>query len=117
MRRARRPMIVERFAGRTRDRDVAAFDDGGLLAGDGRDRGAQLVGVIEIDVRHHGDAAVPGMGRVEAAAQAHLHERQVELRLREMAEDGSREELELGRVAVASCHPVRHGQDRLRRGA
>ena len=107
------PDDLERFAGRTRDGDIATLDDGGLLLRDGRDRGAQPVHVVEVDVGDDRDPTVPRMGRIEAAAQPHLHEREVEVRLREVAEDHGRQELELRRVAVAPGDAVRDGQDGL----
>ena len=99
-------MTVERLAGGTGDGAIAALDDGRLLAGDGRDRRAQAIGVVEIDVRDGRDAAIPGVGRVETAAEADLHEGDVEIRLGEMAEHDRRQQLEFGRVAEAPGHPV-----------
>ena len=69
--------------------------------------------MVEIDVGDDGDAAVPGMGRVEPATQPDLDEREVEPGLGEVAEDHRGQELELGRVAVAPRDPVRDGEDAL----
>ena len=68
-----------------------------LLAGDGRDRRPEPVGVVEVDVGDRGDPAVPGVGRVEPAAEPHLDQREVEPRLGEVAEDDGGQQLELGR--------------------
>ena len=57
------------------------------------------------------DAAVPGVGGVEPAAEADLDEGDVEVRLGEPAEDDGGQQLELGRVAVAPGHPVGERQD------
>ena len=92
-------------------RQVAALDDGRLLAGDLRDRVAEPVDVVEIDVGHDRHAAVPGMGRVEPAAQPDLDQRDVRTDLGEAREDDRGQQLELGRVAVASGDPVCDGQD------
>ena len=85
---------------------VAALDDRRLLAGDRRDRVAQAVGVVEVDVGDHRDAAVPGMRRVQPAAEPDLDERDVRPDLGEAGEDDGREELELGRLAVPAGDPV-----------
>ena len=69
--------------------------------------------MVEGDVRHRGDAAVPRMCRVETPAQADLDERHVDAGLREMAEDDRREQLELGGFAVAPRDRIGDGQDRL----
>ena len=92
----------EPVAGRAGHGDVAALDDGRLLAGDRRDRVAEPILVVEVDVGHHGHAAVPGVGRVEPAAQSHFHERDVEGLLGEPAEDDRGQQLELGRLAEAA---------------
>ena len=69
--------------------------------------------MVEVDVGDDRDATVPRVGRIEAAAQPHLHERHVQVRLREVAEDHGRQKLELGRVAVAPGDAVGNGQDGL----
>src|SRR6185369_17060536 len=89
------------------DRDVAALDDRGLLAGDVDDRRAEPVRVVEVDVRDRRDAAVPGMGRIEPSAEADLDEREVDALLGEPAEDDGGQKLELGRVAETPRDPVR----------
>ena len=62
---------------------------------------AQPVHVIEVDVGHDRHAAVPGVGGVEPATQADLDEREVRADLREAGEDDGRQQLELGRFAMA----------------
>ena len=95
---------------------VAALDDRGLLPGDGRDRRAQAVRVVEVDVGHDRHAAVPGMGRIEPSAEPDLHQRHVEVGLGEVPEDHGGQQLELGRLAVAPRDLVRDRQDGLARG-
>ena len=67
----------QRVAARAGHGQVAAFDDRGLLARDRRDRRAEPVHVIEVDVGDDRHAAVPGVGRVEPAAETDLDEREV----------------------------------------
>ena len=100
----------ERLARGAGDGAIAPLDDRRLLAGDRRDRRAQPVGVVEIDVRDGRDAAIPGVGRVEPAAEAHLHERDVEIGLREMTEHDRRQQLELGRIPETPGDPIGEGQ-------
>ena len=65
----------QRLAGRARDGQVPALDDRRLLPRDRRDRVAEPGHVVEGDVRDRGDAAVPGVGRVEPPAEPDLDER------------------------------------------
>ena len=69
--------------------------------------------MVQVDVGHDGHAAVPGVRRIEPTAQPDLDEGDVQLGLGEVAEDHGREQLELGRVAVAPGDPVGDRQDRL----
>ena len=62
--------------------------------------------MVEADVGDHRDTAVPGVGRVEATAQPHLHQHDVRERVREVPEHDRGEQLELGRRAEASGHAV-----------
>ena len=87
-------------------RQVAALDDRGLLPGDVPDRRSEPVHVVERDVGDDRDTAVPGVGGVQPAAQAHLDEGQIEVRLRECQEDDGREELEFGGLAEPPRDPV-----------
>ena len=81
-----------------------------------RDRRAEPIHVVEVDVGDDGHAAVPGMGRVEPAAQPDLDEGDVEVRLGEVPEDDRGQQLELGRLAVAAGDAVGDRQDGRRRG-
>ena len=56
--------------------------------------------MVEVDIRDHRDAAVPGVRRVQPAAQAHLDKRHVDLLLREPAEQHGGQQLELRRRPV-----------------
>ena len=53
-----------------------------------------------------GDAAVPGVGGVEPAAEPDLDERHVQPGLGELAEHDRGQQLELGRLAEAAGDPV-----------
>src|SRR6185437_4004825 len=86
--------------------------DRGLLPGDVGDRRSEALGVVEVDVRDRGDAAVPGVGRVEAPAKADLHEREIDPLLRDPREDHGGQQLELRRLAEPAWQPVR-GRDRV----
>ena len=55
------------------DGSVATVDDGRLLTADGGQTGAEVLHVIESHVGHRRHAAVPGIGRIEAAAETDLH--------------------------------------------
>ena len=68
-----------------------------------RDRRAEAVHVVEVDVRDRRHAAVPGMGRVEPPAEADLDEGEVDPLLGEPAEDDRGQELELGRRRRAAA--------------
>ena len=100
-RRARRRMTSSASPRRAGDREVAALDDRRLLARDRGDRVAEPGHVVEGDVRDRRHAAVPGMGRVEPAAEPDLDQRDLHALLGEPAEEHRGEELELGRLAVA----------------
>ncbi len=69
--------------------------------------------MVERDVGDRRDAAIPGVGRVEPATEPDLDQRDIEVRLGEVAEDHRRQQLELGRLAVAARDPVGDGQHRL----
>ena len=89
---------------------VAALDDRRLLVGDLRDRVAQPVHVVEIDVGHDRHAAVPGMGRIEPPAETDLDHREIRADLGEAREDDGGQQLELGRLAEAGRDPVGSGR-------
>ena len=76
------------------------------------DRRAEPIHVVEVDVGDGRHAAVPGVGRVEPAAEPDLDERDVEVRLGEVPEDDRGQQLELGRLAVPARDAVGDGQDR-----
>src|SRR5207253_2350038 len=59
---------------------IACLDDGRLLAGDLADRIAEILLVIEVDVRDHGDPEVERVGRVQPAAQPDLTDQSVDAR-------------------------------------
>ncbi len=84
---------------------VAALDDGGLLPGNGRDRRTEAIHVVESHVRDDRHPAIPGVRRVEAAAEAHFDDRDVEIQLGEPSEDRGGQELELGRWSEPGRQP------------
>ena len=75
------------------------------------DRRPEPVHVVQVDVGDGRHAAVPGVGRVEPPAQPDLDERDVQVRLGEVAEDDRGQQLELGRVAVPPGDAVGDRQD------
>ena len=67
--------------------------------------------MVEVDVRDRGDAAVPGVGRVEPAAEPDLDDGQVDPLLGEPAEGDGRQQLELGRRAGPAGDPSGRVED------
>ena len=70
--------------------------DARLLAADVLARRAEVIHVIEIDARHHGDVGIDDVDRVEPAAQPHFEDQRVEPGAREQLQRGQRAELEVG---------------------
>ena len=66
--------------------------------------------MVEVHVGHDRDTAVPGVRRVEAPAETDLDEREIRADLGEASEHDGRQQLELGRLAVAARDPVGDGQ-------
>ena len=91
--------------------EVPPLDDRGLLARDLRDCVAEPIHVIEVDVGDHGHAAVPGMGRVQAASQADFHESDVRSDLGESGEEDGGQQFEFGRVTVTRSDAVSDDRD------
>ena len=77
------------------DRDGARLDDARLLAGDAGDRVAEVVAVVEPDRGDDRDDAVGDVGRVPAAAEADLDDRDVDGGVREGRERQRRQHLEV----------------------
>ena len=74
-----------------------ALQDAGLLAGDGGERGAELVLVVERDGRDDGERRPrDDVGGVEAAAEAHLQDQRIGRMLGEGLKGGRRRDLEEG---------------------
>ena len=67
--------------------------------------------MVERDVRDHGHAAVPGVSRVEPSAQPDLDDRQIDAGLGKPEERHRRQQLELGRFAVAPGDPIGQGEN------
>ena len=101
----------QRLATCTGHGPIAAHDDRRLLTSNQRDRWAKAIHVVQVHVRHHGDAAVPGVSRVEPAAEPDLHQRDVDADLPKPAEDHRGEELELGRLTQSGRDPFGPRED------
>jgi hypothetical protein len=101
----------ERLAGDARHRVISADDDGGLLAGDRGYGRAEPLRVVEVDVRDRGDPTVPGVRRVEAAAEPHLDDGEIDRLAGEPAERQRGHQLELGGRAVATGDTVGRRKD------
>jgi hypothetical protein len=71
------------------------------------DRRPEPVHVVEVHVGDRGDAAVPGVGRVEPAAEPDLDDGEVDGLLREPGEDHRGQQLELCRRPEPAGHAVR----------
>ena len=69
--------------------------------------------MIEAHVREHGHAPVPGIGGIQAPAQADLHEGDVEAHLGEVAEHDGGQELELRGWAESPGDAIRGRQRRV----
>ncbi len=67
--------------------------------------------MIQGDVGDRSDTAIPGVCRVEPAAQPDLDEGDVDPGFGELAEHERREQLELRRLAMAPCDAVGDSQD------
>ena len=76
-----------------------------LLPGDVLDGAAEDVDVIEADVREQHDARPEHIRRVVAASEPRLHDRDVDVRLRERGERGGGDDLELRRVQLLAPAP------------
>jgi len=111
----------------------AGGDHGQLLGGDRLSRLAQDVGVVERDVGQGNDLRLEDVGRIQSAAQAGLHHRDLDSGRGELGERGGGQHLELRRpeplgggprplerllevgVLAVHLHPLRPAAD-MRRG-
>ena len=82
---------------RTDDGTITAHDDGRLLFGDRLNGVAQVLLVIQADIRHDGNSAIPRMRGVKSSAKADLNNRGSDLFLTERFEDCADEDLKLRR--------------------
>ena len=76
--------------------------DPGLLVGDVGARRTEVIHVIEIDGRHDGHVGIDDVDGIEAAAQAHLEDRDVETGARERVQRRQRAVLEIGQRDVTA---------------
>jgi len=84
----------------------ARLDDTGLLSGDGFERPAQLVRVVDADGGENAHVRPKDVRRIEPPAQPHLNDRQVHGFIGEMAKGERGEDLEEGRRVAGRAHPV-----------
>ena len=91
--------------------EVAALEDGRLLAGDGVDRGAEVLHVVECHVGDGRDAPVPRVRGVESTTQANLDDGRVDPRPGEPEQCGTGQRLELGGWPMTSGEPVGRIED------
>ena len=96
------------------DHGAPRAEDAGLLARDVLAGRAEVIHVIEIDARHDGDVGGDDVDRVEAAAQPHLEDRDVETGARERLQCRQRAVFEIGQrnVAARVLHGVERGDER-----
>jgi len=85
----------------TGDGQVAPLDDRRLLGTDGSQGRSQQALVVVLDVGDHRHPAIQDIGRVQPAAQAHLHQREVDPRTCKLAEGGGGQRLEFSRRSKA----------------
>ena len=100
------------------DQGHAAPDDAGLFPGDGRQRGAQDVRMVQGNVGDDRDLGTHGGGGVQAPAQPHLQHRPVGPPRGEVEQRGQEEGLEKGRRVgdgLAGQEVGRRGRARRRR--
>ena len=84
-----------------------APEDAGLLRGDGLDRGAQILDVVERDRRHDRDGSGSDVRRVEPASQSDLEDRQIERPPGENPERRGGHRLEVGQRHLPARGPPR----------
>ena len=94
-------------------RGHALLEDPGLLAGDLPLRGAEQLGVVEVDGGDDAHERRDHVRRVEAAAQAHLHHRDVHGLLREVRERHRGHQLEERRLLAELLRSLGHGAGHL----
>src|SRR5205814_5276894 len=94
---------------RARDYDAIRLEDARLFCRDCLEGRAEILGVVEGDVRDHADAEVEDIGGVESPAQAHLADEQVDAGARKVKERRAGEDLELGGRAELRCNLINGG--------
>ncbi len=87
------PRLVGRHAA---DHRHARLDDSCLFSGDGRQRFAELLRVVEADARDDRKARRANVGRIEPAAKPHFHHGCPHAASGEMAKGHRRDDLEIG---------------------
>ena len=97
--------VGERVVGKNDDR--VRRRDGEFLGCDRLERVAEDLGVVEPDVREEHDAGSKDVRRVVAAAEPGLDDGNVDARVRERRERGSRDDLELRRASRSATGRTR----------
>jgi hypothetical protein len=100
---------------RSRNRTIAWHDDRRLLLGDQLNGVAEILLMIESDIRHHCDAAIPGVHGVKATAESNLNHCPVDARRAKRIEDDPRKQLELRHWANGALHLISGAQRALHR--
>src|SRR3989442_1427610 len=75
------------------DGKAVRLEDAGLFRRDRLQRRAEVLGVIERDVRNHADAEIEDVGGVESPAEANLADQHVDAGAREVVEGRAGEDL------------------------
>ena len=91
-------------------RQVAGLDDSSLFGPDQGQGWAQVALMVVLDVGDRRHAGIQGIGRIQASAEAHLDQHQVEMLSRQFRKGGSRQHLELGGRAERCRDVVRDRQ-------
>ncbi len=95
------------------DGGTARPHDAGLLPADGFAVRSQELRVVDVDAGDDRAVGIHDIGRVEAAAQAHLQDGDIQARLAHEAQDGERGELEVGQGHLRAAMRSRrlHGRE------
>ena len=110
---------VLRLSGRLDDRergrlgagngDAVRFQDASLFGRDRLERRAEVLRVVERDVRDDADSQIEHVGRVQASTEAHLADQQVDAGAGEVVERSAGEDLELRRWAELGRNLINGG--------
>ncbi len=94
---------ARRRVGLTQDHRLPATDDAGLLGADCFAVFAQPFGMVDVHSGDHGHIGVDDVDRIQATAQTHFQNRQVQPGVGEQLQRGQRAVLEIGQRGLAAC--------------